>query len=65
MPAGGSRPLHHKSDVGGVVLDLETPEAVQTAARAMRARVCQLLPEARVTGFTVQRMPDGLAPTNS
>ncbi|MCH8155020.1 MAG: acetate--CoA ligase family protein, partial [Proteobacteria bacterium] len=48
--------ISHKSDVGGVVLDLETPEAVQTAARAMRARVCQLLPEARVTGFTVQRM---------
>ncbi len=43
--------ISHKSDVGGVVLDLGTPEAVQTAARAMRARVCQLLDEHQRRGF--------------
>ncbi len=48
--------ISHKSDVGGVGLDLETSEAVQTAARAMTARVSRLAPEARITGFTVQRM---------
>ena len=46
----------HKSDVGGVVLDLETPEAVAEAARAMRARLLAHLPNAQPGGFTVQRM---------
>jgi acetyltransferase len=46
----------HKSDVGGVTLDLETPEAVADAARAMRARLLAHCPDARLGGFTVQRM---------
>jgi acetyltransferase len=46
----------HKSDVGGVTLDLETPEAVADAARAMRARLVAHRPDARPGGFTVQRM---------
>ena len=46
----------HKSDVGGVALDLEGPEAVLQAAHAMLQRVRSLLPEARVDGLTVQRM---------
>jgi acetyltransferase len=48
--------LTHKSDVGGVVLDLETPEAVREAARAMTERVGELAPGASLRGFTVQRM---------
>jgi acetyltransferase len=48
--------ISHKSDVGGVVLDLETPEAVETAAQEMVTRVAAFQPEARTTGFTVQRM---------
>lgn len=46
----------HKSDVGGVALNLESGRAVQEAAQAMLLRVNQLRPEARVSGFTVQPM---------
>jgi acetyltransferase len=48
--------ITHKSDVGGVALDLETPEAVQAAATAMDKRLRTLLPQARLLGFTVQAM---------
>ncbi|MEX2148026.1 MAG: acetate--CoA ligase family protein [Candidatus Rokuibacteriota bacterium] len=48
--------ISHKSDVGGVVLDLRTPEAVRAAAEAMLARVHAARPRARVGGFMVQRM---------
>jgi acetyltransferase len=51
--------ISHKSDVGGVALDLRTPEAVRAAAEAMLVRVHAARPEARVSGFIVQRMaPD-------
>jgi len=50
--------LPHKTDVGGVVLDLETPEAVRRAAEAMAARVARLAPRARCEGFLVQRQID-------
>ena len=46
----------HKSDVGGVALDLETPAAVRRAARAMIERLQERSPEARLHGFTVQPM---------
>jgi acetyltransferase len=48
--------ITHKSDVGGVALDLEGPQAVQVAASAMRKRVHEAFPEAMITGFTVQEM---------
>ena len=48
--------ITHKSDVGGVALGLDTPEEVRAAAEAMRARIRKNLPEALLTGFTVQRM---------
>lgn len=48
----------HKSDVGGVVLDLRTPAAVRDAAVTMLEHVRQRLPMARVDGFTVQPMVD-------
>jgi acetyltransferase len=51
-----SRDISHKSDVGGVVLDLETPEAVAEAAEAMLRRVAEIRPDATVDGFTVQPM---------
>ncbi len=51
-----SHDISHKSDVGGVVLDLETPEAVHEAARAMLERIERLRPDARLDGFTVQKM---------
>ncbi|MYN03225.1 GNAT family N-acetyltransferase [Pseudoduganella sp. DS3] len=48
--------INHKSDVGGVVLDLESAPAVRTAALAMRERLHALLPQAHLRGFTVQAM---------
>ena len=46
----------HKSDVGGVALDLESAYAVSGAAHTMLERLSGLMPDARVEGFTVQRM---------
>ncbi|MDB5596348.1 MAG: family N-acetyltransferase [Hyphomicrobiales bacterium] len=48
--------ITHKSDVGGVVLGLETPEAAVEAARAMLARIAEARPTARLEGVTVQPM---------
>ena len=48
--------ITHKSAVGGVALDLDGPDAVRAAALAMTARVGQMRPQARLEGFTVQRM---------
>ncbi len=51
-----SSALSHKSDVGGVVLDLNEPAEVEKAAHDMLARVEESHPEAPIDGFTVQRM---------
>lgn len=48
--------ITHKSDVNGVILDLQNPTAVRTAAESMLERIRNLLPEARIDGFTVQPM---------
>ena len=48
--------ISHKSDVGGVRLDLQTPEEVAKAAQEMLQRVAAAAPEARIQGFTVQEM---------
>ena len=48
--------ISHKSDVGGVALNLPDEAAVRTAANTMLARVAQQLPKARIQGFTVQAM---------
>lgn len=47
--------LPHKTDVGGVALDLE-PAAVAEAARAMASRVASAAPMARIEGFLVTPM---------
>lgn len=46
----------HKSDVGGVALDLATEAAIREAAERMLARVRSDRPEARLTGLSVQPM---------
>jgi acetyltransferase len=51
-----SRDITHKSDVGGVALNLDTTDAVAEAARAMLERVRKARPGARIDGFTVQAM---------
>jgi len=48
--------ISHKSDVGGVALDLDDEAALRQALQAMRARVLALRPDARLAGFTVQAM---------
>jgi acetyltransferase len=48
--------VNHKSDVGGVALDLDTPEAVRAAAQRMQNRLTELLPQAVLSGFSVQSM---------
>ncbi len=48
--------ITHKSDVGGVALDLEDEDAVVGAAEAIKQRMTELRPEAHLTGFTIQRM---------
>ena len=45
--------IAHKTEVGGVVVGLASPEAAAQAARAMLARVRERLPNAKVRGFLV------------
>lgn len=51
-----SHDITHKSDVGGVVLDLEGERATTEAAEAMIQRVARRFPDAKIKGFTVQAM---------
>ena len=51
-----SRDIVHKSDVGGVVLNLTNAEAVRAAATDIMARAKALRPEARISGVIVQAM---------
>lgn len=51
-----SRDVLHKSDVGGVALDLATPEEVAAAAHEMTEKVSRALPQARLEGFVVQEL---------
>jgi acetyltransferase len=51
-----SRDIVHKSDVGGVVLNLTGADAVRKAAGDILARARALRPEARISGVIVQAM---------
>jgi acetyltransferase len=46
----------HKSDVGGVALDLASGDEVRAAMVRMRLRIARSAPHARVKGFAVQPM---------
>jgi len=48
--------ISHKSDVGGVALNLQDESEVREAAQTMLARVQRQHPTARIQGFTVQAM---------
>ncbi len=48
--------ITHKSDVGGVVLNIEGPEAAKAAAEAMLVKVAKNAPKAKLEGFLVQEM---------
>jgi acetyltransferase len=51
-----SRDITHKTDVGGVALDLGTEQEVLDAVRAMSGKAHELAPEAKIDGFVVQPM---------
>lgn len=51
-----SRDISHKSDVGGVQLNLASPGAVLQAAEDMLASIQRIAPQARIDGFNVQSM---------
>ena len=51
-----SEDISHKSDAGGVALDLDSTEDVLQAANKMNTHIAQILPKARLDGFTIQEM---------
>ena len=51
-----SAQISHKSDVGGVALNLETAQDVSIAAQAILTRAADRRPDAHIDGFTVQPM---------
>ena len=48
--------ITHKSDVGGVALNLQTPALVKKSALMMLERIRQYRPDAKIEGFTIQPM---------
>lgn len=51
----------HKTDMGGIALDLDSAEAVRDAIDCMRARVGAAAPDAEIKGYLVEKMaPEGL-----
>lgn len=53
--------LAHKTEVGGVALNIADAAALAEVAAAMRARVTAAAPGAKITGMLVQPMAKGLA----
>lgn len=51
-----SRAITHKSDVGGVVLNIETPQAAEDAVRSIEDRLHEAGSEEKIDGFVVQPM---------
>jgi acetyltransferase len=51
-----SQDVSHKSDVGGVLLNINSAQAVRGAYREILEQVRQNCPEARVDGVTVEKM---------
>jgi acyl-CoA synthetase (NDP forming) len=56
-----SSKVSHKTDVGGVILDLMNRESVEAACREIDARLRQRRTSVSVEGFLVQEMVAGLA----
>ncbi|MCT4574845.1 MAG: acetate--CoA ligase family protein, partial [Alphaproteobacteria bacterium] len=49
-----SHDITHKSDAGGVVLNIKTPEQLKTECEEMLVRVGKNCPDAKIEGFSVQ-----------
>ncbi|NLN69948.1 MAG: acetate--CoA ligase family protein [Chloroflexi bacterium] len=51
----------HKSDLGGIALNLNSAEALKTALQRMVATITTAAPQAEISGFLVQKMaPKGM-----
>ena len=48
--------ISHKSDAGGVILNLGSADDVKTEAKNMLNRIKKNFPQAKIDGFTVQQM---------
>ncbi len=55
--------ISHKTDVGGVILKLETPQAVKEAFTEIMLRVKEKSPKAAIYGISVQEMIQGAKET--
>jgi len=53
--------IPHKTEAGGVVLNIGNPEALRTAAVLILEKVGAYLPDAKIDGILVQQMQRGLA----
>jgi len=52
--------IPHKSDVGGVLLNIQTPEEAATGFRSVTERARRARPDAKIEGVHIQRqLPDG------
>jgi len=51
-----SKEISHKSDIGGVLLNIESESILQLAAEGMLTKIKRLKPDANIEGFTVQEM---------
>lgn len=51
-----SKTVSHKSDIGGVALDIASAEEAERTAEAMEKRLNERTPHVKVDGFTVQEM---------
>lgn len=51
----------HKSDLGGIALDLESPQSVENAIASMQSHIRNQVPDVEIEGYLVQAMaPEGL-----
>jgi acyl-CoA synthetase (NDP forming) len=51
--------IAHKTDVGGVVVDIKSDEEVRTQFQLIMARVSSKMPQARIDGISLERMIKG------
>ena len=51
-----SKDISHKSDLGGVLLNIQTSQLLEVAIEGIQAKIKRACPNATLDGFTVQKM---------
>ena len=51
--------IAHKTDIGGVILNVRTPEGVRDAFEMLISRCSAAVPDAKIDGVSVQKMASG------